>query len=159
MSPTLHTAVPVALALVLGALFGFGFYWLATKDRPACPVSPTPPAAPAAGHVEEFDEWEAHAHYPHHVLHAAHEPAFGSLNDYPPFGRHDEPATAGVFKEGRILRAPVRSLKTIQFLAKHIHLHGRNGALWFTHLPYPFFCSQILEVNVPSQTLRSTGER
>ncbi|CAG9241901.1 hypothetical protein BDI4_1080084 [Burkholderia diffusa] len=60
----------VGLALVLVAMFAFGFYWLATKDRSARPTTPTPtPSAPVA--AEEHGEWEAHAAYPAHVLRAA----------------------------------------------------------------------------------------
>lgn len=70
MNPTLYTTVLFGLALVLVAMFAFGFYWLATKDRSARPTTPTPtPSSPVA--AEEHDEWEAHAAYPAHVLRAA----------------------------------------------------------------------------------------
>ncbi|WP_175758589.1 hypothetical protein [Burkholderia ambifaria] len=42
MNSTLYTAVLVGQALVLVAMFGFGFYWLAIKDHPAQPTTPTP---------------------------------------------------------------------------------------------------------------------
>ncbi|MBO7884530.1 hypothetical protein J6351_26265, partial [Burkholderia pseudomallei] len=34
MNSTLYTVVLVGLTFVLVAMFAFGFYWLATKDRP-----------------------------------------------------------------------------------------------------------------------------
>ncbi|WP_155635384.1 hypothetical protein [Burkholderia cepacia] len=40
MHSTLYTVVLVGLALVLVAMFAFGFYWLATKDRPPPPTTP-----------------------------------------------------------------------------------------------------------------------
>jgi len=87
--------VLVGLALVLVAMFGFGFYWLATKDRSAQPTMPTPPSSsPTPSTIDEIDEWEACAPYPDHVFHASYDDN-AELNDiYPPFGRHEEPLHA-----------------------------------------------------------------
>ncbi|NTY37826.1 hypothetical protein [Burkholderia diffusa] len=94
MNSTLYTAALTGLALMLVAMFGFGFYWLATKDRPAQPATPTPPPSPASVPVDEFDEWEAFAPYPDHVVHAAREASAESGDSYPPFGRREEFAHA-----------------------------------------------------------------
>lgn len=101
MNPTLYLAIQTCLGLALVAMFGFGFYWLATKDRPTRPVSPMPPAPPTSVPVEEFDEWEAHAPYPDDVVHAAHEASAESGDSYPPFGRREEPAYASPATEAR----------------------------------------------------------
>lgn len=42
------TFVLIGLGVALVAMFGFGFYWLATKDRPTRPLSPVTPS-PARG--------------------------------------------------------------------------------------------------------------
>ncbi|WP_081333577.1 hypothetical protein [Burkholderia territorii] len=91
MNPALYTAVLVGLALVLAAMFGFGFHWLAIRDRSVLPATPTPvPASPSPAAVDENDEWEACAPYPDHVFHAPHYDD-ATLNDiYPSFGRHEE---------------------------------------------------------------------
>nr|WP_254210419.1 DUF4145 domain-containing protein [Burkholderia multivorans] len=81
-------------------MFAVGFYWLATKDRPArrhAAVAPPPThnaVDPRSVDVDEFDEWEAFAPYPDHALHAAYEANAESVNSYPPFGRREEPAHA-----------------------------------------------------------------
>ncbi|WP_230951148.1 hypothetical protein [Burkholderia anthina] len=74
MNSTLYTAVLVGLALVLVAMFAFGFYWLATKDRPTSPRTPAPPS-PSSTVIDEHDEWEAQAPYPDHALAALHNAA------------------------------------------------------------------------------------
>ncbi|MCW3540517.1 complement resistance protein TraT [Burkholderia cenocepacia] len=48
-------------------MFAFGFYWLATKDRPTSPQIPAPPS-PLSTVIDEHDEWEAQAPYPDHAL-------------------------------------------------------------------------------------------
>lgn len=74
MNSTLYTAVLVGLALVLVAMFAFGFYWLATKDRPTSPQTPATPS-PSSPVIDEHDEWEAQAPYPDHALDALHNAA------------------------------------------------------------------------------------
>ncbi|MGS0893248.1 hypothetical protein ACVBGC_12000 [Burkholderia stagnalis] len=94
------TFVLIGLGLALVAMFAVGFYWLATKDRPArrhAAVAPPPTrnaADPRSVDVDEFDEWEAFAPYPDHAVHAAHEASAESVDSYPPFGRREEPAHA-----------------------------------------------------------------
>ena len=101
MNSTLYTAVLVGLTLVLVAMFGFGFYWLATKDRPAQPTTPTPSTSPASVPVDEFDEWEAYAPYPDHIVHAAQDASAESGDSYPPFGRREAFAYASPGTEAR----------------------------------------------------------
>ncbi|WP_257010733.1 hypothetical protein [Burkholderia ubonensis] len=101
MNPAFYLTIQICLGLALVAMFAFGFYWLATKDRPTCPVSLTPPADPTSVPVDEFDEWEAHAPYPEHILQATHEAVVESHDDYPPFGRREEPTHAPTVAEAR----------------------------------------------------------
>ncbi|WP_321574680.1 hypothetical protein [Burkholderia sp. BE17] len=84
MNPTLYTAVLIALALVLVSMFGFGFYWLATKDRRSAPETPPPPSRSFATVDGELDEWEAHAPYPDHALDALHDFAPASSSSVGP---------------------------------------------------------------------------
>ncbi|WP_284898003.1 hypothetical protein [Burkholderia sp. lyk4-R2A-23] len=72
MNSTLYTVLLVGLALVLVAMFTFGFYWLATKDRPTPPKAPAP-ASPTA--IDERDEWEGLAPYANHAPDALRTPA------------------------------------------------------------------------------------
>ncbi|WP_249744568.1 complement resistance protein TraT [Burkholderia pyrrocinia] len=74
MNSTLYTAVLIGLALLLVAMFAFGFYWLATKDRPTSPKTPAP-SSPSSCAIDEHDEWEAQAPYPDHALDALRRPA------------------------------------------------------------------------------------
>lgn len=74
MNSTLYTAMLVGLALILVAIFAFGFYWLATKDRPTSPQTPAP-SSPSFTEIHEHDEWEAQAPYPDHALDALRDPA------------------------------------------------------------------------------------
>ncbi|EMN5132547.1 MULTISPECIES: hypothetical protein [Burkholderia] len=69
MNSPLYIAVLIGLALALFAMFAFGFYWLATKDRPTSPQTPLP-FSPSPTVIGEHDEWEAHAPYPNHALDA-----------------------------------------------------------------------------------------
>ncbi|WP_244137046.1 hypothetical protein [Burkholderia pyrrocinia] len=69
MNSTLYTAVLVGVALLLVAMFAFGFYWLATKDRSTSPKTPAP-SSPSSCAIDEHDEWEAQAPYPDHALDA-----------------------------------------------------------------------------------------
>ncbi|WP_230973129.1 hypothetical protein [Burkholderia vietnamiensis] len=101
------TFVLIGLGLALVALFAVGFYWLATKDRPAhrhAPVAPSlAPSAttPRSVDVDESDEWEAFAPYPDHVVRTAHEASADSGDSCPPFGRRDEFAYASPATEAR----------------------------------------------------------
>ncbi|WP_175551930.1 hypothetical protein [Burkholderia ubonensis] len=101
------TFVLIGLGVALVAMFGFGFYWLATKDRPTRPISSVmlTPARGATGtrvaDVDEADEWEAFAPYPDHVVQAAHEATIESHDSYPPLGRHEEPVHASPASEAR----------------------------------------------------------
>ncbi|WP_232428058.1 complement resistance protein TraT [Burkholderia ubonensis] len=101
------TFVLIGLGVALVAMFGFGFYWLATKDRPTRPLSPVTPSPARGGagtrvaDVDESDEWEAFAPYPDHVVQAAHEATIESHDSYPPFGRHEEPVHASPASEAR----------------------------------------------------------
>lgn len=94
------TFVLIGLGLALVAMFAVGFYWLATKDRPArrhAAVAPPPThnaVDPRSVDVDEFDEWEAFAPYPDHAVLAAHEANAESVNSYPPFARREVPAHA-----------------------------------------------------------------
>ncbi|WP_242448915.1 hypothetical protein [Burkholderia metallica] len=74
MNSTLYTAVLAGLALVLVAMFAFGCYWLATKDRPASPQTPAR-SSPSSTVTDEHDEWEAQAPYPDRALDALHNAA------------------------------------------------------------------------------------
>ncbi|MBH9723600.1 hypothetical protein JAO10_25040 [Burkholderia contaminans] len=60
-------------------MFAFGFYWLATKDRPTSPPFPAP-SSPSSAVIDEHDEWEALAPYPDHALDALRTPASMSSN-------------------------------------------------------------------------------
>ncbi|MEB2540440.1 MULTISPECIES: hypothetical protein [Burkholderia cepacia complex] len=73
MNSTLYTAVLVGLTFVLVAMFAFGCYWLATKDRPTPPRTPAP-SSPSSTVIDEHDEWEAQAPYPDHALDALRNP-------------------------------------------------------------------------------------
>ncbi|WP_322041455.1 hypothetical protein [Burkholderia diffusa] len=73
MNSTPYTVVLVGLALVLVAMFAFGFYWLATKDRPTPPTTPAA-SSPVFSTIDEHDEWEAQAPYPDHALDALRSP-------------------------------------------------------------------------------------
>lgn len=74
MNSTLYTAVLAGLALVLVAMFAFGCYWLATKDRPASQQT-SARSSPSSTVIDEHDEWEAQAPYPDHALDALHNAA------------------------------------------------------------------------------------
>ncbi|MBY4695571.1 hypothetical protein K6W21_15985 [Burkholderia latens] len=80
-------------------MFGFGFYWLATKDRPACPVSPVTPSPARSGNgtrvvdVDEDDEWEAFEPYPDHVVQAAHAATIESHDSCPRLADTKNPST------------------------------------------------------------------
>ncbi|WP_244142364.1 hypothetical protein [Burkholderia vietnamiensis] len=74
MNSTLYTVLLVGPALVLVAMFTFGCYWLATKDRPTSPRTPAP-SSPSPTVIDEHDEWEAQAPYPNHALDALHNAA------------------------------------------------------------------------------------
>ncbi|WP_232440643.1 hypothetical protein [Burkholderia ubonensis] len=101
------TFVLIGLGVALVAMFGFGFYWLATKDRPTRSISSVmlTPARGATGtrvaDVDEADEWEAFAPYPDHVVQAAHEATIELHDSYPPFGRNEEPVHASPASEAR----------------------------------------------------------
>ncbi|WP_124609634.1 hypothetical protein [Burkholderia seminalis] len=77
MNSTLYIAMLVGLAIVLVAMFAFGCYWLATKDRPTSPQTPAP-SSPSSTVIDEHDEWEAQAPYPDHALHALRNPVSAS---------------------------------------------------------------------------------
>ncbi|WP_236872642.1 hypothetical protein [Burkholderia pseudomallei] len=77
MNSTLYTVVLVGLALVLVAMFAFGFYWLATKDRLISTQTPDPSSA-SFTEIDEHNEWEAEAPYPNHALDALRNPVSAS---------------------------------------------------------------------------------
>ncbi|WP_244116493.1 hypothetical protein [Burkholderia gladioli] len=77
MNSTLYTVVLVGLAIVVVAMFAFGGYWLATRDRPTPPQTPAP-SSPSSTVVDERDEWEAQAPYPNHALDVLHNSASAS---------------------------------------------------------------------------------
>ncbi|MFL9867277.1 hypothetical protein PQR67_24135 [Paraburkholderia fungorum] len=89
--------LPGALTLALVAMFAYGLYAIATKDRPTRPDTPTP--APVA--VEEPDEWEACAPYPDYVTHPVHESSTGSQGPWHPFGQQEAPVHASHAAEAR----------------------------------------------------------
>lgn len=62
VNSTLYTAMLVGLAIVLVAMFAFGYYWLATKDRPTSLQTPAP-SSPSSTVIDGHDEWEAQAPY------------------------------------------------------------------------------------------------
>lgn len=73
VNPTLYLALQICLGLVLVAMFGFGFYWLATKERRSTHQTPPPPSRSFTPIDGGHDECEAHAPYPDHALEALHD--------------------------------------------------------------------------------------
>lgn len=56
MIPTFHTAVLIALALALVAMYALGFYWLATKDQSSHSGASLPPIpSSTSGHRSRPD--------------------------------------------------------------------------------------------------------
>lgn len=115
MNPTLYLAVQICLGFVLVAMFGFGFYWLATKDRRSTHQTPPPPSRSLTPIDGGHDEWEAHAPYPDHALEALHDFAPASSSSVgssrtsfaPP--EYDERPLQSVFPSPQTPREPPTS--------------------------------------------------